>query len=313
MRERARRQARHEAAPKAASGPPTSRQGLPDGGSHAGGESGLVVGPAALGLQVVVSRPARRLVHAQVGRILRAAAARLELAVGLVCDAALEDAATLVAKDKVAAAVHRVAARGLLHPPAALWALLEPLARCKLREGGVRGLGVAPLRLELLAAHAGVPRFGAAEEAETLGAEGALQLSVVRLPCKNKRAARRGAVPQVVLRLNTALQREPVVSLRLPRGQAALHVLRREGHSTPPRLHSRANELLSRHLARLNLAAHIGGEAVDAEGAAARRGEHARLGRLRLTEADWARDGGPWLRPSGGGGGGVGGGSAGGG
>lgn len=115
--------------------------------------------------------------------------------------------------------MHRVAARGLLHPPAALWApgggaegrvrlagerwgrtvgdgaLLEPLARCKLREGGVRGLGVAPLRLELLAAHAGVPRFGAAEEAETLGAEGALQLSVVRLPCKNKRAARRGAVP----------------------------------------------------------------------------------------------------------------------
>ena len=110
--------------------------------------------------------------------------------------------------------MHRVAAVRLLHPKFALRALLQVGARGEGGEDLIRRLLVAVLRAVLLAAHAGVPRLAAADEAEGLAAHGAVELAVARVPRELEWAASSGAAVEVVGALDAPFERKTLCEAR---------------------------------------------------------------------------------------------------
>ena len=128
--------------------------------------------------------------------------------------ASRQHATAHVAEHEVAPAVHRVAAARLFHPEAALRALAQLLVLREGGEGGVGGVGVAVLGHVLLAAHAGVPRLAAADEAEGLAAHGAVELAVARVPRELEWAASSGAAVEVVGALDAPFERKTLCEAR---------------------------------------------------------------------------------------------------
>lgn len=107
--------------------------------------------------------------------------------------------------------MHRVAAHRLLDKVLALWALLELLLRRERVEELVGLVDVPVLGLVLLAPHARVPRRHAADEAEALLAQRAVELAVVLVEGEHELALGRRAHAHPVRRLDAPLQRQPLV------------------------------------------------------------------------------------------------------
>lgn len=204
------------------------------------------------------------------------------------CGSLLEDAAARVAENEITPAMHRFAAALFLDPETARRTLAQPLALRKRHKDSVSTVSVSALRLELLAAHALVPKLRATDETERLFAPRTVDLAIVSLPRKHEATARRRTAPEVIALVDAPLQNEALVALAATaRAESALHIPRQQCHAALLRLDARARQLIAHHLARLNLALHKVRDALDTERVVARP-EGRCLCRRGVAKANWA-------------------------